>query len=57
VTGPVSLASIRGDLPDAASLATVWQALRDSLEEILRRARAARETQADQENKRLTGSD
>ena len=44
--------TIPGDLPAAASLGTVWQALRDSLEEILRAAMAAKtahETQAAQE--------
>ena len=30
--------TIRGDLPDGASLANVWQALRDSLDDIRRRA-------------------
>jgi len=30
--------TIRGDLPASASLSNVWQALRDSLEDIRRRA-------------------
>ena len=34
--------AIGGTLPEAASLASVWQALRDSLEDIRRRAAAAR---------------
>jgi len=51
--------TIPGDLPAAASLSTVWQALRDSLEEMLRtamaskstqEAQAAQETQAGQES-------
>ena len=37
--------TIPGDLPTAASLSTVWQALRDSLEEILRAAMASKTTQ------------
>jgi len=44
--------TIPGDLPAAASLSTVWQALRDSLEEILRTAvasKATHEAQAAQE--------
>ena len=46
------MGTIPGDVPAAASLGTVWQALRDSLEEILRAAMAARtahETQSAQE--------
>jgi len=37
--------TIPGDLPAAASLSTVWQALRDSLEEILRVAMASKTAQ------------
>jgi ATP-dependent Clp protease ATP-binding subunit ClpA len=43
--------TIRGDLPLSASLAGVWQALHDSLEDIRRRAEASRDTQADQPEK------
>jgi Clp amino terminal domain, pathogenicity island component len=39
--------TIPGDLPAAASLSTVWQALRDSLEEILRVAMASKTAQED----------
>jgi ATP-dependent Clp protease ATP-binding subunit ClpC len=38
---PGQTGTIRGDLPASASLAEVWQALRDSLEDIRRRARLA----------------
>ena len=38
--------TIRGDLPVSASLGTLWQALRASLEDIRRRAAAAKGTQA-----------
>ena len=36
--------TVRGDLPVCASLGNVWQALRDSLEDIRRRATVARES-------------
>jgi ATP-dependent Clp protease ATP-binding subunit ClpA len=42
--GTAEPGTISGDRPAAASLAQVWQALRDSLEDILRRAMAARDT-------------
>jgi ATP-dependent Clp protease ATP-binding subunit ClpC len=47
--------TIRGDLPVSASLGRVWQALRDSLEDIRRRAAAAEDTGAGPASQQAAG--
>ncbi len=48
---------IRGDLPESASLANVWQALHDSLEAIQRRARVPAEPPASPDHPDQPGTD